>query len=78
VIVVKETRRKRVRIPKLIDDLYFFSDICSFFPSSGSSGRRKLSTLVVYTEEDSSIDMTGLTSDVGDASDNSKINVSFR
>lgn len=48
-----------------------------FFPSQlFSGGRRKLSTLTIYAEEDSSIDMSGLTSDVNDSSDKSKINVS--
>lgn len=48
-----------------------------FFLSSGS--RRKLSSLAIYAEEDTSIDMSGLTSasDVNDSSDKSKINVSF-
>lgn len=44
-----------------------------------SGSRRKLSTLAIYTEEDSSIDMSGLASaaDVNDSSDKSKINVSY-
>lgn len=48
-----------------------------FFVHSGS--RRKLSTLAIYTEEDSSIDMSGLATptDANDKSDKSKINVSF-
>ena len=44
-----------------------------------SGSRRKLSTLPIYAEEeDSKIDMTGLAADDDDASDSSKINVSFR
>lgn len=50
--------------------------------SKAISFGRKLSTLGIYAEEDSSIDMSGLTSvsdsaDANDASDKSKINVSF-
>lgn len=49
-------------------------------PPSSTGSRRKLSSLAIYTEEDSSIDMSGLTpaADANDASDNSKINVSIQ
>jgi hypothetical protein len=59
--------------------MYFATHHFCFVLSVYSGSRRKLSSLAIYTEEDSKFDMSDLTpvvSDVNDSSDKMETNVS--